>query len=124
MKHSQTMFVVVIVIFVSSCAHQQVSFKRDIKPILHNKCHSCHTSPDGSGYKATGLMLDSYESVMAGTVYGSIVVQGDSRRSILNMFAEGRTGDLQGMLKGNGKRLTSAEVEMLKYWVEQGALNN
>ena len=122
MKRSQTMFVVVIVVL--SCTHQQVSFKRDIKPILYNKCSPCHMPPDGSGYKASGLMLDSYESVMAGTVYGSIVVQGDSRRSILNMFAEGRTGDLRGMLKGNGKKLTSAEVEMLKYWVEQGALNN
>ena len=122
MDKKLSQFVVIIVVL--SCTHQQVSFKRDIKPILYNKCNSCHMPPDGSGYKATGLMLDSYESVMAGTVYGSIVVQGDSRRSILNMFAEGRTGDLQGMLKGNGKKLTSAEVEMLKYWVEQGALNN
>lgn len=106
------------------CAHQQVSYKGDITPIINNKCNECHTPPNGNGYRTTGLVMYSYEDLMAGSVYGPIVVAGDSQRSVLNMLVEGRAGNVRRKLHDNGNALTEKEIEMFKVWVEQGALDN
>ena len=109
---------------VSFCAFQQVSYQSDIAPIINNKCIKCHISPSGNGYRATGLMMDSYEALMQGSVYGPIVIAGDSQRSILNMQVEGRAGDVRRNLHNSGNALTNDEIEAFRMWVEQGALNN
>lgn len=124
MKHYTAISICLSVIFLPQCAYQQVSYKQDIEPILDVKCISCHTSPDGIGYKATGLRFDSYENLMYGTIYGPVVVAGDSRRSILNMLVEGRAGNLKRFLHEDEKSLTEDEVAKLRYWVDQGAMKN
>ena len=106
------------------CAPQQVSFQDDVSPILQSRCANCHVAPEGSGYKATGLTLDSYDALMQGTAYGPIIIAGDSRRSILNMLVEGRAGELQNALHKSGGALSEQELRLLSDWVNQGALNN
>lgn len=108
----------------TSCATQQVSYQDDVTPILESRCIKCHQSPDGIGYKATGLEMDSYESLMLGTYYGPVIVAGDSRRSIFNMLVEGRAGNLQRMPHKEDEALTSEQIETLKSWVNQGAHDN
>ena len=109
----------------SACTHQQVSYKQDVSPILDSNCSGCHTSPYGYGYKTTGLEMDSYDSLMQGTIYGPVVIAGDSRRSILNKLVERRAGNLQSVLHTDeDEGITEKEVETLKIWVDQGALNN
>jgi hypothetical protein len=112
------------VLLISGCATQQVSYQDDVIPILESRCIKCHTSPDGIGYKATGLEMGSYESLMQGTVYGPVVVAGDSRRSILNMLVEGRAGKLQRMPHNEADALSSEQIETLMNWVNEGAVNN
>ena len=107
-----------------SCATQQVSYKNDVDPILQSRCIKCHTAPDGSGYRATGLKLDSYESLMQGTVYGPVIIEGDSRRSIFNMLVEGRAGKLQRMPHQEGEGLSAEQIKILSDWVNQGARDN
>jgi len=124
MTTHQHMLICLSVVFLPHCAYQQVSFERDIQPILGVKCISCHVPPDGIGYKATGLRFDSYENIIHGTIYGPVVIAGDSKRSILNKLAEGRAGNLQRLLHEEEKDLTAEEVEILRQWVDQGALNN
>ena len=109
---------------ISSCAFQQVSYQSDITPIINNKCIECHTSPNGNGYQATGLMMDSYEALMQGSVYGPIVIGGDSQRSVLNMLVEGRAGNVRRNLHNNGNALSDDEIKAFRVWVEQGALDN
>ena len=110
--------------FISSCAFQQVSYQSDISPIINNKCVECHTSPNGNGYQATGLMMGSYENLMHGSVYGPIIIAGDSQRSILNMLVEGRAGNVRRNLHNNGNALTDDEIKAFRVWVEQGAPDN
>ena len=119
-------FIVLILLvgLLSSCATHQVSYQEDVAPILQSRCVECHTSPNGSGYKATGLELDSYDAVMQGTVYGPIIIAGDSRRSIFNMLIEGRAGKLQRMPHQKEDGLNEEEIKLLSDWVNQGALNN
>jgi len=108
----------------NGCATHQVSYQQDVAPILQSRCIKCHTAPDGSGYKATGLELNSYDAVMQGTIYGPIIVAGDSRRSIFNMLVEGRAGKLQRMPHQEQDGLSEEEIRLLSDWVNQGALDN
>ena len=111
--------------FISGCASQQVvSFQNDIDPILSDKCLQCHEPPNGVGYVRTGLDMESYDTLMKGTIFGTVVIPGDSKRSVINKLTEGRAGESMRMPHGDAKKLTAAEVELLKIWVDQGALNN
>ena len=80
-------------------------------------------APQGYGYRVTGLEMDSYDSLMLGTIYGPVILAGDSRRSIFNKLVEGRAGQMQQNLHGE-EAINSEEIEILKTWVDQGALDN
>ncbi|MGD2063061.1 MAG: hypothetical protein PVF51_05700 [Nitrospirota bacterium] len=110
---------------VIACAVQRrVSFARDVHPILEENCLHCHTPPDGKGYKEVGLDMESWETLREGTVYGPVIVPGDSRRSILNMLVEGRADRTLRMPHKGDEPLPAEEIETLRLWVEQGAKKN
>ena len=123
MQNSNTILLTLAIIL-SACAYQQVSYKQDVAPILDKNCNECHMSPNGYGYKMIGLKLDSYDSIIQGTVYGSIIVPGDSSRSLLNKLAEGRVGKKRYNMHDAKEDISKEEIEVLKLWVDQGALNN
>ncbi len=116
--------VLLIISLLIGCTTQQVSYRDGVAPILQSNCIKCHASPEGSGYKATGLAMDSYESLMHGAFYGPIIVEGDSQRSILNMLVEGRAGNCQRTPHNEKRGLSDQQIETLKNWVNQGAINN
>jgi uncharacterized membrane protein len=103
---------------------RSVSFQSEVYPLLKQKCFRCHTPPDGEGYLKTGLNMQSYESLMAGTYYGAVIIPGDSKRSILNKLVEGRAGKAMLMPHDSNSTLTNAEIEALRLWVEEGAESN
>jgi len=110
---------------ISGCGTQRViSFQNDVEPILNDKCLECHKPPNGVGYVRTGLDMESYDTLMRGTMFGTVIIPGDSRRSVINKLTEGRAGELMRMPHGEAKKLTTEEIELLKLWVNQGALNN
>jgi len=102
----------------------QISYQRDVHPILEEKCIDCHIPPDGKGYKKTGLSMESYETLLYGSVYGPVIVPGNGKKSPLNMLVEGRAGNLTAELEKQHKPITEDEIMILQLWVEQGALNN
>ena len=125
MIHSVHTVILPLIAILHACAHQQLSYKNDIHPIFDNHCNSCHTAPYGSGYKLTGLEMNTYHALMNGTIYGLVVIPGDSRRSILNKLVEGRAGNMQNVLHNtDNEGISSSEIEHLKIWVDQGALDN
>jgi hypothetical protein len=124
MKHVVTCSTAAYVCLIAGCATQQVSYRDDVVPILESKCIKCHISPDGIGYRATGLEMNSYEALMHGTAYGQVIVAGDSRRSMLNMLVEGRAGKDQRMPHNEDDALDPEQIETLRNWVNQGALDN
>jgi hypothetical protein len=125
MNHCLTGLHVFLLISLAGCASQpRVSFQKDVYPILENNCLTCHTPPHGKGYLKTHLNMQSYETLMQGTVYGQVVLPGDSRHSILNMLVEGRVEASMRMPHERDKPLTQREIEVLRLWVEQGAQNN
>ncbi len=110
-----------LILILAGCVTQQhVSYQRDVMPIIEAKCLKCHTPPNGTGYLRTRLSMESYESLMAGTIYGPVIVPSDSRHSTFNMLVEGR---LNASMR-TPHSLTTNEIETLRLWVDQGAINN
>jgi len=101
-----------------------VSFHRDVVPVLEANCFTCHTAPEGEGYRKTGLNMASWETLIQGSLYGPVIVPGDSRHSVLNMLVEGRADGSLRMPHGADEPLSDADIETLRRWVDQGAKNN
>jgi hypothetical protein len=68
--------------------------------------------------------MQSYETLMQGTLYGPVILPGDSHHSILIMLVEGRVDASMRMPYGHKEPLTQYEIGVLRRWVEQGARNN
>src|SRR5262245_6174169 len=100
-------------------AHTSVDFKRDILPILANKCFACH-GPDSSTRKAH-LRLDQRDFALKKTRSGATpIVPRDVEHSELvrRIFAE---DDERMPPKKSGRALTDAEKALLKRWIADGA---
>jgi len=104
-------------------AQGEVSYKKDVVPILHDYCLSCH-KPGGKGYKKSGLDMRTYQSLLKGTKFGSVIKPGDSFTSILIQVIEGRVHASIKMPFGMNGGLAKDKIEVLKKWVDQGAKNN
>jgi uncharacterized membrane protein len=116
---------VFLLLTLSGCATEKVvSFQGDINPILREKCQRCHLPPAGPGYVETGLNMESYDTLMQGTVFGPVIIPGDSQRSVINKLIEGRAGEMMRMPHGDAKKLSQQEIDEIRVWVMQGALNN
>jgi hypothetical protein len=114
-------FELILFLALAGCATQpRISYRQDVAPILEAKCLECHLPPNGTGYLKSGLSMASYDSLMKGTIYGPVIVPGDSRHSVLNMVVEDR---LNTSMRPP-RHLTKKEIAILRLWVDQGAKNN
>ena len=104
--------------------HPQISFRNDVYPVLEENCKDCHTPPRGKGYRTSGLDMKNFDSLMKGTVYGPVIIPGNSNRSILNMLVERRADTSMRMPHNEDESLTDEEIRILHLWVSQGAKNN
>lgn len=124
---AETAFIIALplLVFCAGCQTKpQMSFRNDVYPILQENCVDCHIAPDGKGYRKSGLSLANYSSLMAGTIYGPVIVPGDSNRSILNMLVEGRSDATLRMPHDEKQALSADEIRILNLWVKQGAHDN
>jgi hypothetical protein len=102
---------------------QQMSYKKDVKPILHDYCLNCH-EPGGKGFEKSGLDMTTYKNLMKGTKFGSVIKPGDSFTSIFIQVIEGRVHSSIKMPYGMNGGLAKENISILKKWVEQGAKDN
>lgn len=99
---------------VEAPASANVSFTGDILPIIQNRCVDCH----GGRQKKEGLDMKTYESLMAGSRSGPVLVPGDANASLLVELI------VKGDMPNRGEPVTPAELQLIMDWVNQGALNN
>jgi uncharacterized membrane protein len=109
----------------AGCArkHEEVSYQKDVAPILAQHCASCHV-PGQPGYMASGFDLQGYDSLMKGTKFGPVVLPGDPMTSVLVMLIEGRVDPSIKMPHGGANPLTAEQIKTIRHWVKQGAKNN
>ena len=74
----------------------EISYKNDIYPIFKDYCLSCHV-PGGKGYDKSGFDLRTYQSLMKGTKFGTVVKPGSSLSSTLNVLVSGHASPAVSM---------------------------
>ncbi len=100
----------------------EVSFSRDVLPIFHEHCLSCHR-PGESGYETSGFSVEGYADIMQGTRYGAVVFPGYSYASTLQVLVEHKADQTINMPQGQLK-LSPQQIETIGKWIDQGAKNN
>jgi uncharacterized membrane protein len=115
---------VVVMPLLASCQRTaDVSYARDVAPIIDEHCSQCHVTGQ-PGFVASGLDTTSYEALMRGTRFGAVVLPGDPLTSTLVMLIEGRADPSLKMPHGDAKPLDAKAIATVRQWVEQGARNN
>ncbi len=94
----------------------QVSFDRDIRPILAARCLQCHGEKKQSG----GLRLDAKAPAMRGGQHGPVIVAGNAAESRLYQRIVAQNDDER--MPPVGERLSAAQVALLKAWIDAGAV--
>src|SRR5438128_3631238 len=92
---------------------RDISFKRDVGPILSEKCLKCH----GLASPMANLDLKSRESALKGGQHGPAIVPGNAAASNLYKHVAGQEQPRMPL----GGRLTEEEIAVLKAWIDRGA---
>ncbi len=98
----------------AAVAHTDVSYTKDIRPILMGRCGSCHTGE----FVSEGLNMESYQSLMAGSDNGAVILPGNAGGSLLVKKL------LAGEMPKRGPKLTPVQVQLISDWINAGALDN
>ncbi len=88
-----------------------VNYEAHILPIVEAHCAECH----GEDNPDEGLQLTTYNGIMAGSIYGSVVKPGDPDGSYLVEMV------VTGQMPKRGPDLSQAEIDTIIAWIEAGA---
>lgn len=100
----------------TTAASLTVNFEKDIKPIFSSRCYDCH----GAEKEKNGLRLDRRETALRGGDSGPVIIQNNSKESLLIRYVTGDNED-KIVMPPKGDRLSSREISLLKSWIDQGA---
>ena len=94
-----------------------VDFKKDIQSLFESRCYECH----GPTKQKSGLRLDRKSSVFQGGDSGKpAVVAHKSAESVL--IQKVTSEDSDEIMPPKGKKLSASQIELLKNWIDQGAV--
>jgi len=99
----------------SGCVTANMSFARDIQPILIANCYSCHSTKNAA--LGLGYILDSYA---LDTLY---VRNGINGPSMYGNVSDPNVSDFYHMPKGLPS-ISACEILKIKAWIDQGYKNN
>lgn len=94
-------------------------FETKIRPILVEKCYSCHSLD--ANLAEGGLRLDSREALLRGGSSGPAIVSGDPAKSLLIRAIEYRDSNFAMPPEEAGGKLNDAQIKELSRWVKMGA---
>ncbi|HEX9626920.1 MAG TPA: c-type cytochrome domain-containing protein [Acidiferrobacterales bacterium] len=125
-----TSVLVISLAAVAACT-REVSYSRDVKPILQAKCLSCHDG-SGEGSQKSGFSVKDYAGLSKGTKFGDVIVPGDAESSTLYRLVAHKTSPELHMpphhrdspAMGRAEPLTQDEIDTVKLWIDQGAKDN
>ncbi len=96
-----------------------IDFNRDIRPILSDKCYSCH-GPD-EGHREAELRLDLAEEAVADRGGTQAIFPGDAQQSEVWLRITSDDPDELMPPAESHKSLTPEEIELLRRWIDEGA---
>ena len=99
---------------------EEIEFNRDIRPLLTDKCFSCH-GPDERARKAK-LRLDTYEGATKDLGGYAAIIPGDPENSELVVRSiHENSNEIMPPPKSKIPGLTSKEIGKIKDWIKSGA---
>ena len=108
-----------------------VSFSRDVQPILNTNCFRCHRVGGQADLAGIDLLLAaevSYDQLVnqpsqldANLIH---VVPGDSTISLLFLIVNSDTPPVGSRMPQGTAPLSQREIEVIATWIDEGALNN
>ncbi len=113
-KKISSLFFCGFMFHLSAFAEEKISFKKDIFPIIKERCYRCHNDKKQKG----DLSFASREKALKGGESGAVVILGKSSESILVKLVTSTDTTVQ--MPPKGKRLSKEEVQKLKNWIDQG----
>lgn len=94
-------------------------FEERIRPVLAQKCFSCHSAEaEKKGKLKAGLLLDSPQALIKGGDSGSVLVPGDISMSLLYEAVLYKDEDMAMPPKG---KLSDGQIKDIKDWILMGA---
>jgi len=101
-------------------AAEPLQFNRDIRPILSDNCFSCHGID--AKHREADLRLDTADGLLKAAESGAVpIVPGDPAKSeVWLRIATDDKDEIMPPPKAH-KKLTVAQKETIKRWIEQGA---
>ncbi len=97
-------------------AADKIDFIKQIRPIFKERCYECH----GPHKQESGLRLDKRQEALAGGDSGAAIVPGDTASGLLLKYVQSE--DAEQVMPPKGDRLTDEQIELLKQWIENGAV--
>ncbi len=102
-------------LLVSTANAEDDFFEARVRPILVERCYSCHAGIHAKG----GLRLDSRQGWQAGGESGPALIPGDLEKSLLLQAI--RYESLEMPPAEAGGKLSDADIETLTEWIRRGA---
>jgi mono/diheme cytochrome c family protein len=96
----------------------QVSFNRDIRPIMSGTCFRCH-GPDASSRMA-GMRLDIREEALKPKAHGTPIIPGDPANSEVVQRIFAADGRIMPPVSVH-KELTAEQKDTIRRWIAEGA---
>jgi formylglycine-generating enzyme required for sulfatase activity len=124
MKNSRSLLLTAAVFTAGSSAHAAVDFVKDVQPILETSCVRCH-NPKGTDYENGDTDVDLSTKEAAFEVASTIVAGKPDKSKLYTTTV--LPDDAKKLMPPRNKvtkaleRLTTAETDVLKNWIAEGA---
>ena len=105
-----------------AAANTTISFNRDIRPILSDKCFACHGPDAAVADDAGAFRLDIFEEATKPATSGDTpIVPGDADASAIISRIQHTNPNLVMPPPKTHTTVTDVEVQLLKRWINEGA---
>ena len=122
-RHAYLPTILVSTLMAIACSGEhKPGYTADVRPILDKHCAECHM-PDMEGAQKSGFQIDSYASIMKGTRLGPVIVPGSAESSTLYRLVAGKADPTINMPHGK-EPLSAGEIDTIRLWIDQGAMDN
>ncbi|MFW2373631.1 MAG: c-type cytochrome domain-containing protein [Gammaproteobacteria bacterium] len=121
-RHITTLTLVPFIMVLASSCSKEVSFAKDVHPILDTHCMECHVKGK-KGHQESGLSMETYADLMKGTNFGPVIVKGDSLSSTLSRLIDHKADKAINM-PHDKQKIPAKQIGLINTWIDQGAKNN
>ena len=110
---------ILTILFLGSCndsSNKEISFNRDVRPILNSKCLRCHGGVKANGEFSLLFEEDAFSKTQSGK---PAIVRGNHEKSELYRRLVSKDPEIR--MPFESPQLSQEEIDILAKWIDQGA---